>query len=249
MTTRADPQQSIRDQYEWQIEQSLLQIWRRYGQKLITWLQKRREVQRQTEAIDDAATSAMFWKELDQETRQLLLPAFEGMMQDAATDSLGQLPIAVGVNWDMINTEAAEWASEFTGELVTKINDTLKQSVRVNVRNWIEAQEDLPALTTRMTKIFDAPWRAKMIAVTETTRAFAEANDKAWQASRVVEKKEWCTAADEMVCPICEPLHGLQRNLGKSFPGGINNPPAHPNCRCWLVPVIAEEELPDGAHD
>ena len=79
--------------------------------------------------------------------------------------------------------------------------------------------------------------RASMIAVTETTRAYASGNEAAWRASQVVEGKEWMTAYDEAVCPICAPLSGKIVKLNESF-GRVDKPPAHVNCRCWIVPVV-----------
>jgi hypothetical protein len=37
----------------------------------------------------------------------------------------------------------------------------------------------------------------------------------------------WLASQDELVCPICGPLHGKRRGQGWTEP-----PPAHPNCRC-----------------
>ena len=83
--------------------------------------------------------------------------------------------------------------------------------------------------------------RAGMIAVTEVTRAYAAGNVAAWQASRVVQGKEWMTATDEVVCPICGPLRGQIARLNEPFGGRIMNPPAHVNCRCWVVPVVIND--------
>jgi len=183
---------------------------------------------------------AAMWAGLAASLKQILLPSFEKMMGDAAQDAMAQLPFSVGVDLDAINAEVSEWANEYVGELVTNVNDTTKDRVRVAVQNWVDAGGDMPALVSKMNDIFDAPWRAKMVAVTEVTRAFAYAKEKAWSDSRVIKKKRWQTAADDLVCPICGPLQGVTRTLGKAFPGGIENPPAHPNCRCWLTPVVGD---------
>lgn len=44
--------------------------------------------------------------------------------------------------------------------------------------------------------------------------------------------KEWITATDERVCPVCGPLHEKQVDWAEPFPNGVMIPPAHPNCRC-----------------
>jgi len=180
---------------------------------------------------------AAIWQELTDSLMGTLLPSFEDMMRAGARDALEQVPSTIGVDWDRINIEAAEWAREHAGEAIKSMGETAKDRVRVEVTNWIEAGESLPKLERRLRNVVEAPWKAKQIAITETTNAFAKANVEAWRASRVVNKHEWRTALDERVCPICEPNHGKVRKLGKRFPSGHTRPAAHINCRCWLVPV------------
>jgi hypothetical protein len=45
----------------------------------------------------------------------------------------------------------------------------------------------------------------------------------------------WTTQEDQLVCPICGPLHGLTRENWGEFEGG---PPAHYMCRCFLEWII-----------
>lgn len=48
----------------------------------------------------------------------------------------------------------------------------------------------------------------------------------------------WWTKRDERVCVFCGPLHGVSVPQGEKFPGGLDGPPAHPRCRCRLIPRI-----------
>jgi SPP1 gp7 family putative phage head morphogenesis protein len=86
-----------------------------------------------------------------------------------------------------------------------------------------------------------------MLATTETTRIYAEGNLAAWRASGVVTHKRWMTGRDELVCPYCAPLDGMvvevDSNGFTTEPGGlgVTAPPLHPNCRCWLTPIIDPE--------
>ena len=95
----------------------------------------------------------------------------------------------------------------------------------------------MPALIDSLAPAFGTQ-RASLIASTEVTRAFAEANRIAYDESGVVTAYQWQTAADERVCPICGPLHGKQAQKGQRFNGLF--PPAHPNCRCWISPVVGD---------
>jgi SPP1 gp7 family putative phage head morphogenesis protein len=88
-------------------------------------------------------------------------------------------------------------------------------------------------------------YRTETIARTEILRANTEGRREAWQQG--VEEgyidpswlKQWVTGQDERVCEICEPLDGETAPVLGDFPGG--DPPAHPNCRCTLNLVPAEE--------
>jgi SPP1 gp7 family putative phage head morphogenesis protein len=53
---------------------------------------------------------------------------------------------------------------------------------------------------------------------------------------------EWRTAEDDRVCAICGPRNGERYALDDA----PMQPPAHPSCRCWIVPVVmTPEELRD----
>jgi hypothetical protein len=58
-------------------------------------------------------------------------------------------------------------------------------------------------------------------------------------------RKEWYTAVDELVCPVCRALHGTIVPVDKKFPGGFDGPPAHDGCRCNLLPVGPHDEGDD----
>jgi hypothetical protein len=50
-----------------------------------------------------------------------------------------------------------------------------------------------------------------------------------------LEKMEW-NVSDP--CPKCAQNAGVEVPIGTSFPSGNTQPPAHPHCRCVLLPVI-----------
>lgn len=67
---------------------------------------------------------------------------------------------------------------------------------------------------------------------TETSRFYNEAAVDSYKAAGISEV-EWLTEQDDRTCPICGPLHRQKY--------GINQHPeipAHPSCRCTLLPVI-----------
>jgi SPP1 gp7 family putative phage head morphogenesis protein len=81
--------------------------------------------------------------------------------------------------------------------------------------------------------------RAQMIAVTEMSRALNTSTVDNYNQFGV-EMVEWL-AIDTGVCEIC-PANEAQGpiKLGEVFESGDEAPPAHPNCRCTILPVVDE---------
>jgi SPP1 gp7 family putative phage head morphogenesis protein len=79
--------------------------------------------------------------------------------------------------------------------------------------------------------------RAITIARTETSRAQNDGAIAGWKATNIVAAKQWVVAPD--CCDICLLLNGKVVPLDQHFPGG--GPPKHPNCRCGLKAVLADE--------
>ena len=59
-------------------------------------------------------------------------------------------------------------------------------------------------------------------------------------------QKEWLTGPTD-VCEICRPMAGQKVPLKSPFNVGgnfVDYPPAHPNCRCFILPVAQLSESP-----
>jgi len=144
--------------------------------------------------------------------------------------------------WDLANEAAASWAEMYGLQLTRQLAQTTTPRIQKLIAEWIRNGEPFYMLRDRiMDGYFFSASRAETIAVTEVTRAFARGNLAAWEQSGVTDGKKWQTAVDELVCPICAPLHNKVVGLGNQWTtrdGGISSPPAHVRCRCWLVPYI-----------
>jgi SPP1 gp7 family putative phage head morphogenesis protein len=144
----------------------------------------------------------------------------------------------VDVSWELLNTNAEQWAQNYAGTLVSQVTDTTKRMIADEVADWIRRGDALDSLKKAIFDILADPVRALVIAQTESTRAFAEGNTRAWKEIGV-EGRRWYTVEDERVCPLCgQTLHGTVAAIGKPFAQGIDNPPAHVGCRCYLQPVV-----------
>lgn len=101
---------------------------------------------------------------------------------------------------------------------------------------------------------FSQTVRAERVAKTEAFRVANFATREAWKQSKVVTEVKWYTAEDERVCEFCGPMDGKVVSISEGFfakgdtitgaEGGertlnyadIENPPLHPNCRCYIRP-------------
>lgn len=124
-----------------------------------------------------------------------------------------------------------------------------QQQAALNYRAALEAQGIKAERIDRMVERYQAEQlkqRAELIARTETMTAINEG--RASMMQEVVDTgllletevtKTWATAKDERVCPVCGPMDGVsvQRNETFVLPDAteIEQPPAHPNCRCVVT--------------
>lgn len=149
--------------------------------------------------------------------------------------------IGFGFDWTLANTAARDWANQYVGQLIGSIEETTRNQVRQAVAAWVENGDPLESLIRELEPTFGRA-RAELIASTEVTRAYAEGTQAAYREAGVINRMRWRTARDEIVCPICGALHNVEADLGGRFVNPNNNreyfPPAHPRCRCWIVPVV-----------
>ncbi len=154
----------------------------------------------------------------------------------------------IGLDWDLVNVQAAEWAKFYTTDWLMGLDETTQKAVS----NAVQAFVETPGMTLGdvMGRLPFGEERAQRVAVTEITRIYAEADKLAGEE---LQKKfpdvqvvaTWWTNADGLVCDTCRPKNGKEITDGES-------PPAHPECRCWRSTTtrildeaeIIEPELP-----
>ena len=209
-----------------------------------------------------------FWSEEKRRMWDKLAPLYVRLLGAGARSGEQQLPAAVRIliNWNVFNRDAVDYLRRVKLDWVDGINDVTRDRAVGVITDWIEAGEDMPTLQAKLASLFGND-RARRIAVTEVTRTYADGNQLAWRNSGVVGAKRWMTARDERVCPLCGPLHNtvvglddvyiqtprdiagadaspqsIQRASGLLRSNGafVGGPPRHPNCRCWLQPVVDE---------
>lgn len=191
--------------------------------------------------------------------------------KDAGNAALVQVGIDVEANpgaADLVNRAALEYASTRSAELVGMqrnaagdlvdnpdaawaIDDSTRELLRADVATAIKEGWSNARLAEVLAENYAfSQDRAMTIARTETQRAANAGALSGYKASGVVQGKEWLTAGDDRVSEDCEENASAGTlGLDELFPSGDDAPPAHPNCRCTLTPVVMQADDDDEGDD
>lgn len=142
--------------------------------------------------------------------------------QRAVETIIGTAPKQIGINWTLVASYVLEWLNTYSFDLIDGIDQTTRDGLRAAMQRWVENGLPLSDLIDEIVAmgLFDRA-RAELIASTEITRAYAQAQIMAWQQTGVVRSMRWNTANDERVCPVCAPLGGLEFGENGAVHGSI----------------------------
>lgn len=133
----------------------------------------------------------------------------------------------------LVYTRTYEALAGVTEVMATQMSRVLAQGL-VEGRGPVDIARSLENVVENVGEV-----RARMIARTELTGAYAEATLNSYEEMGMEEvevEAEFSTAGDDSVCPECEDLEGKVFSISESR-GVI---PVHPNCRCAFIPVVLD---------
>jgi hypothetical protein len=170
--------------------------------------------------------------------------------------------IASLIDWDVYNDSALAFLDFYRLNNVTSIHETTKNRVVKEIQKFITEGISMQDLLARLDAFTFSDARVRSIAVTEVTRLYAVGNQITWQSSGYVTGKKWQTAVDDMVCPYCSKLHNQIVEIDSFFSISEDDmtpemrrraltgtemawvtPPAHTNCRCYLIPFVDDTQI------
>ncbi len=134
--------------------------------------------------------------------------------------------------------QAIDYARKRGARLVTDMNEETKARLAKVIGDGIESKRGIPGLARDIRNEFEdmARNRSRTIARTETSDALEQAfMDRAKDLG--VTGKEWIPVDPEDQDCIGNGAAGVIA-IDEDFPSGHDRPPAHPNCRCALAPVM-----------
>ena len=135
----------------------------------------------------------------------------------------------------VVSQRALDWLLTRMGWAADEIGEETAKLLAQALHNGFAAGESISQIAGRISQVYDmSDMRAKRIARTETIAASNIGAREGYKEAGI-NKTEWYTAIDGRVCDLCGALHNKISLLDEG-----DTPPAHPNCRCTLLPVIED---------
>lgn len=185
---------------------------------------------------------------------KLTIDAFEPLFRELVATAGKAALEYIGSKEDFDTEKAGDFIKKNTTRFAKEVTAKTAQDLRTLIAAGVDQGESINELTARVQNYVGfSESRSETIARSETIRGGAEADVEAWDQSGLVKSMIWYTALDERVDDFCALLHGTEVDLGSEFMdqdqllelgvepygGGLDTPPAHPNCRCLLLPVLS----------
>lgn len=167
---------------------------------------------------------------------------FDALMLESATTTgnawIGNLnPDALENFHDVMSKK---WLREHGLDLATSMSNSLKPQLQEALAQAIVDQNTSVANMVkelRKTLTDFETWRLERIARTEGNAASSNGALESYKQSGVVKSKEWYNPDPQHEYCIAE--SGRVVPLDETFSGGLEGPPAHPNCQSSVLPVLA----------
>lgn len=168
----------------------------------------------------------------------------QGELEAIYIQAANQFQDSIGYNVtpDQLQAAAEAWAEDRARNLIRQLNSTSNRRLNRLLDRYYEKPTSLDELHRQLNNYVFAPDRARASAITEITRASASAQEAIANDLRnqgISLRTLWQANADEFVCPICGPRHGMAQGTN-----WFDLPPAHINCRCFTtheVVYLSEE--------
>jgi hypothetical protein len=134
------------------------------------------------------------------------------------------------------SVNADSYFKKFNKETVVNLGTALSDSIALGL--------DAESAAVMIGRHVASPSRALTIAITEQNRAMSFGSIQRYKEAELT-KMEWAVSDP---CDVCAKNDGQVIVIGQTFASGDQQPPAHPHCRCVLLPVIPgmedEPEMP-----
>jgi hypothetical protein len=205
-----------------------------------------------SQIVDGAAASLMGWTA----GKKLVKPTKAAGVGIGAPDDFLTSPTTARVK--RYFELSSEGQAQTQAAKIDRIFQRVKREEVVNpstgevTLRGLAPKEIARALASELTGM--SGWESQMIARTGSIWAHNEGAEQSYKAAGL-DAKQWYATADELTCEFCADLHQEIIEIDSDFiPAGgtlevdgvalrapenlgVSHPPAHPSCRCVLLPV------------
>jgi SPP1 gp7 family putative phage head morphogenesis protein len=162
------------------------------------------------------------------------------------------------LSFDVRNPLVADWLDGYRSVTLVDINATTADRLRDRIAEGVKRGEGVDEIARGMGEFFDEvrAGRATVIARTETGSAMNAANLSAYQLSGLVDEKEWLATQDANTRETHSEMDGQVRPITGYFTSPSGNSASAPgqfgvaeediNCRCAVLPIVADKASPSG---
>jgi hypothetical protein len=232
------------------IEGEIKREFRRQGQEAIRQFAS-------TGFVDMAAIGFNPSKKLESILKNAWIKQATDRLKELAKQRGAKKVSSVGSSFDVIRKQVEkrllkqlQSLSQSTLDTTQKsVDDALKKARAALIQEQVYGENTVASLTKAVQGVFEdaEKWRAKRIAVTESSMAVHDADILAATTSNVVRGFELLVSAD--ACEICQAKKGTFVSLSQAegLMGNYDNrdlPPIHVNCRCSQRAVLITDMTP-----
>lgn len=228
---RDDPARSKKQQAEDKLAAVIQAYFRRLHKKTVARLNNnppKQQAEKAAPVFDDAFFD-------DDNFAEELLKVLAEAIKSGVLLLTSMVTLEIDIN--AVNKEALTAIQKYAFDLIKDLTATTREVLQSVISEFITT----PGMTLGdvIERLPYSESRAALIATTEITRAYAEGQRIAGEATAeawpdVPVTKMWHTNMDDRVCPICAPLDGAVVDIDEDFDPEFELPPAHPACRCWI---------------
>lgn len=176
--------------------------------------------------------------------RRMLVAAARKALPAVRAAAWNTLPV------NQVATAAAQTGAEMVGPWFQRWSAAGVAAVKSQVEQGVALGLDVDQMARRVAAAMGQA-KGQAMAITRTAVARVAADIRAaWiDGNRDLWKgKQWVATLDTRTCPVCGPLDGrvwyYEPQAGQEGVSSMPDAPAHPNCRCTVVPVAYSlEEL------
>lgn len=257
-----DKDQAVRP-LEDRLRRAVFNMWRDQKRRVLERLPKYRH--RFSEALGDDELDIL-WNAVTSATQgpmadtidEVAPTALERGYSAAASDIAASSSAArTGLSFDLRNPRAVQYLRDHSGlDTIRDVDRTTREAIRriltvATDNGWSysrterEIRSRFAQFGARVTRPRHIRTRSELIAVTEIGRAYEHGHQMVMSELReqgIQTEKQWLTAGDERVCPVCLPAGGQGWIPStEQFTNGLDGPLGHAGCRCAVQTRVAEE--------